>query len=726
MAFGTVFDIDHYKFRDIFPSFLFAVLMINFSYVIAEYLIDLGNDLAGVFLQTIKTAFNGDASALWREGFAIPKLSSDASFLTRVVDCVKTGIFQCLLGTGLNLILQMIFVLLAVIAMLTVIFYLILRLPVLWILLIISPIAWFGLALPSIKKQTWDKWWEHFLGWTFSLPAYFFILMVFGILLKGKAEVGNVNPFEQVATSIGGGDSAAFAVSAFASRIFGINDIIFFFVTLLFMLWGIKLSFGVGKLFKGGAGKAFAFAQDRIQSIPIKGVSINDLAGGAKDSWERAKKEGIPGRFNWLFSGERGAKIGAGKAGDLIQRTLGFTNSRKGEKAIAHEVEEETKRFKDQNLDVRTFNDLLLKSPDGTIERQALRLLQAENGWFDSKEELELALRESGGGHSVAGHHLLQALEKSDYRDVFKNPQEKADYASKAVDHDLQKSLYHSIAKKLPNDAAIIEYLRLTDIDPYEKREKARAEAKESIGKLIKSVADRKAELESGTRFGTSKDAQKLLATVMLENEEITTSQEYYKAIEIFGAESGKAKELREKINKYSPLLATEIEIGEPYQRLRRTNPTLPPFSIKTIGARGTQRYDQVKAKFRTTLDIIDKKYDKVADASLSEWQTDAFYEALKDRIEDLENLYPTKPEHWEFQRDMPLIPPPPQPANSGAILKIQKDGAGRQYLRSIEKETADLEKRKIIKKIVDYYKGIDAGTTNLGTSWTGLPAWTD
>lgn len=160
MAFGTIFDIQKYTWKNMLAPFLIAALLINFSLAIGQYIITISNGLSGVFLKEI-----GAVSDRFAQGFSLAKLPT-GEFTT-----VLAGPFQLIV----DVIFSLIFLLGVLLAFASVAIFTIVRMFMLWFLLIISPIAWIGYALPNKRTEMWGKWWTHFLCWCFYLPYFLFL-----------------------------------------------------------------------------------------------------------------------------------------------------------------------------------------------------------------------------------------------------------------------------------------------------------------------------------------------------------------------------------------------------------------------------------------------------------------------------------------------------------------------------------------------------------------------
>ncbi len=213
IAFATIFNKPTgYTAKDLLPKLIIAALLINFSLVIALWVIDITWVPAQVFLNPL--------SEINAEGKRIPKITEklaqalnlQAFFDTENISdeeikevlndnrpfveaAAEAPTFtERSAGTILKgfLIIWEAFVY-AWIALL-----LWARIPMLMGLMIISPIAWLGYTIPHIRKKTWSTWWEKLICWA-TIPFIVFGLIYFIILFSNQLslEVKNLSETAQ-------------------------------------------------------------------------------------------------------------------------------------------------------------------------------------------------------------------------------------------------------------------------------------------------------------------------------------------------------------------------------------------------------------------------------------------------------------------------------------------------------------------------------------------------
>lgn len=718
MAFGTIFNIEKYSFKKMFVPFLIAALMINFSLTISSYILTVSKDLSGVMLTSINGTNGGD---FWKiidgKGFSSPKVGFFKSIEAGAKCTVAAYSFGVFYAGGCTTIAAYLLVSIALslallFSYIVLVIFMLIRLPVLWVLFILSPIAWLGLVLPGLKKF-WTFWWDEFLGWVFWVPAYLGILLLLVIILNAR---------DVSTTQFWNGTIFAF---------FGPDDFIYFFLSLIFILGGLWVSLKVGKIFKGSANMAAGWAQTAVKRIPIpygrdavtgemKTTNVRALSTAPSAAWNRFKEEGLPGRFNWLFGGERAQRVNEGRVAESVEGGLGYTPEHHAQEARAKAIDAAVHRFEELHMNQKKFKETLdeyTKKDKGGIEWLALRQLQATNGWYEKTDaaDLEDILKRMGGGKSVAGKKFLKALDSSNYRDLFADAKKMFAFANGAnLDSSMKKSMYKNMTKTGAlaslgqNDAmkGVQELLLLTEHDEYESREKARTDAEKVIRRIFRNDVERNAQLTqirtgnfipTGAPAGATpeqqaawEETQKLLANTMIENEDINNYDAYWKAINYFGIDSARSAEAREKVNKYSPVLGAEIEWrernGMQNSTVSLTDPTITGH-VNYAGL-GDGFYEALKGA---------KNYDQVADASQAEWETASFEQALRKHVKELEEKSPTVPDHW-------VNPPVGSPPGTQAYLKGQDPGAGRRYLLELKNKINNPKKIEVIQKIVKHW----------------------
>lgn len=603
MAFGTIFDIKKYTMKDMFVHFLIAALMVNFSFTIGNYILDVANDLTTVATKTIDSALNVD---LWTyittKGLSASKVSTvEGAQITEISKCVLgvaatagLGSFLCA-QLAVDVLLGMLFGIISVLAYIVVIIFLLIRIPAIWFYLIISPVAWLGLVMPGLKK-VWTGWWEHFMGWTFWVPAYVGILMLLAIIIRGHGTA-----------SVGNGIGSI-------SAVLGINDIIYFIVTIMFLVGGIWASFKVGKLFKGGAGWAAEKSQNFVKGVsmslptPIRNketgnlMSIGDMAGGVRGTWNRIQEHGLPkegpfGKFSWLYTGKEGAKKGEGKAAELFSKSIGFGPNLEGRKleveGINHELEELKNKITIGNTTLEEIKDEIDKeishaqatgkshliTPLGNINTELMAKYKflAEKGAI-TKEQFGNVVDQVGDRNPLLVKDLAEISAKSNFR---------------AMDED-----------------DLMEIVAQAPGSPW---------AKKGARPLLKQVYQYLI-----TDEGKKKAATKLNPTTFADG------------VKLFGGEdSNEGRGFIKEISKVRADLVAEYKLGTDYMEDRSTG----KFADKD----GIQ-YTREDALVKEYLDIFDgNSVTDIATVHEDAWKKPEFQKALEEKVLQMQGIDHTR-----------------------------------------------------------------------------------
>ena len=195
IAFATVLKIQSYAIKQLWWKVLVAALLINFSLVIAGFVIDFTQVLTAFFLNQI----TGGGSF----GTVTTRLASGMQILNFYNPARSTGIIGGIMQFGGSAIASVIGIILTLVGLVITVFvfgalvvFLIVRILHIWFLLIIAPIVWMLWILP-VTRSYFSRWWDKFIQWAFFAPIYvFFIylsLSIFDATGKFKAGVFQAN-----------------------------------------------------------------------------------------------------------------------------------------------------------------------------------------------------------------------------------------------------------------------------------------------------------------------------------------------------------------------------------------------------------------------------------------------------------------------------------------------------------------------------------------------------
>lgn len=448
MAFGTIFSIQKYTWKKMLAPFLIAALLINFSFVIGMYIIQISNGLSSVFLKqmsTVSIVQKDGISGIFMEG---TKAAEAATPVDKTGGLLIAGVFS------------FIFLVIFFLAMLAAAIFTLVRVFILWFLLIISPIAWFGYALPNLKSQTWSAWWKHFLCWCFWLPYFLFFLMFAVIFIVQRP---NISP----PSSIG--------------------NFMFYALSIIFLVGGMGIARKLACASGTWVGKTFGTIETGVRRY-VPGVAYARGAyAGLKERGAEIKEKGILG-----IGGEQRARIQEARARGWLAPTP-TTGEMERRKAEAAEVDKEIKKLQALNLTLDQLNERLTKG--GKFEQIAAFKLKAENGWLQPTDlnEINKMLRGAGGGTTALGASIITSLKKGKFHEMAQTTAQKEFIFDNLQDREIKKAFGLDMAEsKEIMDADIAK--RLLDLyasDTKEIKDKVEKAVKNNIENMAKDKTGR-------------------------------------------------------------------------------------------------------------------------------------------------------------------------------------------------------------------------------------------
>lgn len=357
-AFATIFQVDKYSIKKLWLSILIAALLINFSFPIARFIIDVSNvtmfsllnDTSGLNIATNILSQSALTTVLFPTGFD----KAPAAHQMMAI------IFMFIIGMTL-------FILAAL---------MIIRLLMLIILIMLSPVGFVGSAFPGMSKWS-SKWWDALFNYSFFGP-----IMVFGIMVSTRlfAELGPAmkTQFTSHASSVSG-------VPKF------IGDAVYFLIPVmtLWIFMGIAKSFSIV-----GAGAVIDRGQKFskwVGNLPLragKGVwRGTGIPGGFKSASDEFKKSGkILGRKVPLYGGsDETARRAALIGGALKDPKDGWKNARiEHERKLTNELRKEWKG--QEGAGFAQLEDML-KNGSAHEKRAAALEMAEKNGFGDTDDQ---------------------------------------------------------------------------------------------------------------------------------------------------------------------------------------------------------------------------------------------------------------------------------------------------------------------------------------------------
>ena len=354
VAFCTIFQIDSYNYKKMLLTIVLMALLVNFSFPIARFIIDVGNTL-------MYTIFNSLFSGTDPNG--ILTMFSKNSGIGTIIQGTNSSSppAQIVGATVFVAILAITFLMMAIL------FFI--RIVALALVIIFSPIAFVGAAVPGLKSLS-SKWWDYIFKYTFFGPAMAFMLYIATVIIKTTIAVSTTNTAFSSFTGGFGPDKNI--ISSMAN-----------FAIPIVVLWiGMNVAQKMGIEGAAMAQKLATKAFKAVAMAPVKaaqwGVNKTGVPGGVKKGWEEVRKTGrLFGSNNKLVNfafkngqPDREAKIAGGVSGGREGFNAATDNLRR--KKIA----EKTKAYEEYNTSESQMV-LDLKSTD-EITRNAAGIMLAK------------------------------------------------------------------------------------------------------------------------------------------------------------------------------------------------------------------------------------------------------------------------------------------------------------------------------------------------------------
>lgn len=612
ISFATIFDVTKYSYKSVLPTLIIVALLMNFSLVIGQTIISSSDLLTHAFLAQIKGGPDGGLSKNLMNGFNLQKaVGTNGRDVTAENEQGVTNLaltfasqYEKLL---INLVFLLVLIVIALLAFITAALFVFIRTPVLMFLLILSPAAAFLYILPNTRKY-FEQWWNAFLSWVFFLPVYVFFLMFAIIFINTRTQPG---------LDLGTPNSVA--------NFFNFNDIFFYVVTLLFMIYGLVTARKVGSFAAGGVAATVGKIHGGVKKYAGRISGATPVYEGAKEGLA-AKGKQIQEKGLFGIGGQQAARMRQARVAEL------FGARDAVEKAKSAEIEKEFNELKAKNL---TKEELAaaIKTAKG-VELLAARLLAAQNGWLPrgnaGKNEIEDTIATAGGERTKFAEDYINALKKNNFSDAFSSTAEMEQFARDTQLVTLKKAALETLAKNndISAEDLAMQMLQLFENDTKEKREAV----KQTLQKNMKNIARTKTD-RANFLLNPSKDPElrRLMAKQMSQDNEINNYQKYKVSVDLFGGEStGNAQDMLRNIEKEDRITHAEIKFRSVIHQ--------PAANYVPTPAENAVLIDQYVQSIRK----MDTK--SVASIDDGKWANPQFVAALQQRINELEAADPSQP----------------------------------------------------------------------------------
>lgn len=284
-AFATIFQLDKYEYKRTIPMLVIMALLVNFSFPVARFVIDLANVPMYFFSQNIfgvdgpNEITSGILSGTKMQNILIPGVDNKDLKDFETTHLLAATICMFLFGIS--------FLVLAILMLV--------RMIALAILVMFSPIGFVGMITPALQSFA-KGWWDKLFKWAFYGPIAVMFVLVSVIVMKSAGDsiypsAGAGGVFQSTGSSVNDNMVSAVAFFTIPIVLFWIaitstekysNDI-----SGLGIKWGSQLGRKAGNLVRRGVWNTATWTA----KAPLKGVDnitgnrISGTALGIRDAW---------------------------------------------------------------------------------------------------------------------------------------------------------------------------------------------------------------------------------------------------------------------------------------------------------------------------------------------------------------------------------------------------------------------------------------------------------
>lgn len=196
-AFCTIFQVEKWNLKKMWLNILINALLVNFSFPIARFIIDISNIMMYYFVnQLFSFAGMNDGSSIYASFFS-------AMHFTNIImpgHFYENPISYQIAMIGFTIVMAVTFG--------TIAGLFIMRLVALVVLIMFSPVGFVGYILPETSQYA-NKWWTNLFKYSFSGPL---MILMLGICLKITNAIGqeNMQIFRDAASKNGAGKELDF------------------------------------------------------------------------------------------------------------------------------------------------------------------------------------------------------------------------------------------------------------------------------------------------------------------------------------------------------------------------------------------------------------------------------------------------------------------------------------------------------------------------------------
>lgn len=171
-AFCTILQIEKYSYKKILLTLVIMALLVNFSFPITRFIIDVSNVLMYTLIKDLLGSNAGNTFAT----------ISSSTGITEILKPAPEN------ASGVYLISAIVFVFILAITLLAIALMLVIRMVALALLIIFSPLAFVATILPDAGGYS-SKWWDNLFRYSFFGPIMIFVIYIATQMIKSNATV---------------------------------------------------------------------------------------------------------------------------------------------------------------------------------------------------------------------------------------------------------------------------------------------------------------------------------------------------------------------------------------------------------------------------------------------------------------------------------------------------------------------------------------------------------
>jgi hypothetical protein len=385
-AFATIFQLEKYEYKKTIPMLILMALLVNFSFPISRFVIDLANVPMYFFAQN---TFGVSANDITSSVLSQSKIQD--IMLPNSSDAGKSGtdyqIPQLLAAIICMFLFGISFLVLAIL--------LLVRMIALAILVMFSPIGFVGMITPALHKFAHD-WWDKLFKWAFYGPIAVMLVLVAIVVMQAAERARALKPMQNLV----GGQVLSDHISSIA---FFAIPIVLFWIAItqaekysndmsgLGIKWGSNIGRKVGGWMRQGTWGATKWTA----KAPFKGVdnlsgnTISGTALGIREAWRNRQSawwggSDIDKRKKQVQDSVSSALKRKGTSTQEVQKKV-------SEHEKEHTTETELRRLVDQNKDVAAA---MVLAKQGKLTSEEFTKVRATLDASDPKSEQVINLLE--------------------------------------------------------------------------------------------------------------------------------------------------------------------------------------------------------------------------------------------------------------------------------------------------------------------------------------------